>query len=250
MNKFKITLKSFINNIFSFIGLRIISKNWGPKGFLYSFKKLKHLDFEPELIIDVGAARGEWSLECLEAFPDSNYLLIDPLPENKKKLETLKISNSFNFWSGALGSSIDSLELNLHSDQSSFYKGEYADDKKISVNLKSLDSLLNEIYPEIKKNILLKIDVQGFELEVLKGAVEKLKAIEVILIELSFREIYKQTPLADEVISFLHSKDFRIYDICTYAQRPSDNELAQSDILFVKKGNSVFKDESWNDLNN
>ena len=98
MSKIRVLLRNLTNSLISFAGLRVVNKSWGPKGFLSSLKKLKLLSFEPELIIDVGAARGEWSLECFEAFPESNYLLIDPLPENIQKLEAIRKEKSFDFW--------------------------------------------------------------------------------------------------------------------------------------------------------
>lgn len=249
MTKIKEKLRFVINSLLKLIGLRIISNSWGPKGFIFTLNRLSKLNFNPELVIDVGAARGEWSLETYEIFPNAHYFLVDPLPQNLDKLQALKDENSFNFWSGALGSSSQTLDINVHEDQSSFLDSEYVPEERLQVKVTSLTRLLKDNYPEVKNNILLKIDVQGYELEVLRGAEEKLEAIEVVLIEVSFKRIYEGTPLAAEVIGYMNSKGYRIYDICTYAQRPSDNELAQADILFVKQGSPIFIDESWNKYN-
>ena len=246
MSSFRILIRNSINYFLGFFKVRVISNIWGPKGFLHSFNKIKGLGVIPDLIIDVGAARGEWSLECSLAYPDSEYLLIDPLEENRVLLETLEKNRSYKFWSGALGSEVGIQEMHNSKDQSSFLESEYNEDKNLlTVQVETLGSLLGQTYPDFSGTIFLKVDVQGYELEVLKGMGDNLKEIEVILLEVSFREIYQESPLASEVIAFMHDKGFRIYDICTYAQRPKDNELAQADILFVRSDSIIFRDESW-----
>ena len=47
------------------------------------------------------------------------------------------------------------------------------------------------------------------------------------------------------MIAFAGRAGFRIYDICTYAGRPSDGELTQSDILFAREGSPLFANEAW-----
>jgi hypothetical protein len=64
------------------------------------------------------------------------------------------------------------------------------------------------------------------------------------LLEVSYRRIYKDLPLAHELIAFAGERGFRIYDICSYAGRPSDGELVQSDILFAPYSSPLFADES------
>ena len=245
-----IIIRSFVRNIINktlgILGIKIVNNDWGPKGFISSFKKIKNLGFYPDLIIDVGAARGEWSLECSEIFSNSRYLLIDPLEENINFLTKLEKTRSFKFWSGALGSREGDINFYLHGDQSSIFESEYNEGTNLrTIKMKTLISLLNDFNIELTGNVLLKVDVQGYELEVLKGIEHKLKQIEFILLEVSFRKLYKNIPLAGELISFMNKEGFRSYDICTYAQRKKDGELAQSDILFARADSDVFIHEEW-----
>jgi len=62
----------------------------------------------------------------------------------------------------------------------------------------------------LPRPILLKIDVQGFELEVLEGATLLIKAIDYCYLELSYIELYKGQPLAAEVLSYLFSHGFQL----------------------------------------
>ena len=115
--------------------------------------------------------------------------------------------------------------------------------KRTGVEVKPLDFFLSS--GRIPQPDLIKADVQGFELEVLKGAVQCLARVELLLIEVSYRQVYESAPLAHDVIAWAGAHGFRIYDICTYSQRPRDRELAQSDILFAAKDSKLFAYEGW-----
>lgn len=56
----------------------------------------------------------------------------------------------------------------------------------------------------------------------------------MLLVETSFRKIYESSSLAHDVIAELAKLDYRIYDICSYAQRSGDGELAPSRPNFCK----------------
>jgi hypothetical protein len=112
-----------------------------------------------------------------------------------------------------------------------------------SVQLRTLDSFIAT--HALTAPLLLKADVQGYELEVLKGASRCLDLCELLLIEVSFRRLYDASPLAHDVVGFLGARGFRVYDICSFVQRPADNELAQCDIVFVREGSKLFAYEGW-----
>ena len=79
--------------------------------------------------------------------------------------------------------------------------------------------------------ILLKIDVQGNELKVLRGAVASMAKIDTIYCECSYRELYEGQALADEVIAFLSLHGFEIAGVFN---QTSTAELGpvQADFLF------------------
>jgi FkbM family methyltransferase len=198
-------------------------------------------------IVDVGAAKGLWTRECLEVFPETNYFLVEPLQENGNVLNGLqRVQPNVKVWLGALGAESGEGDFYVHEDQSSFFKSEYSESAASStrtVVLRRLDSFLED--GTILPPNLIKADVQGFEIEVLKGAGKCLESTEMLLVEVSYRQIYEKAPLAHEVISYVCSNGFRIFDICTYAMRAFDGELAQSDILFAKANSRLFEHEGW-----
>jgi hypothetical protein len=87
--------------------------------------------------------------------------------------------------------------------------------------------------------------VQGYELEVLRGATRCLEATEMLILEVSFRRVYKDSALAHEIIAYVADRGFRIYDVCSYVQRPSDLDLIHSDLVFVSESSSLFSYQGW-----
>ncbi len=236
-----------VNKLLQKVGLRIISSSWGPRGFLNTLYRVKRHGIKLNQIIDIGASDGRWTRDCLRVFPDAEYFLVDPLDENSDFLHELQQTKSqVKVWHGALGSRPGQLDLYVHGDQSSFFASEYSQSNRTSirtVGVRTLDSFLED--RTVQQPDMIKADVQGFEIEVLKGAEKCLENTELLLLELLYRKLYENCPLAHEVISYAGSKGFRIFDICTYVKRPLDGELACSDILFAKADSKLFEFEGW-----
>lgn len=226
-------------------GLRLVSAGWGPRGPMDSLRRVRAQGLVPRQIVDVGASDGSWTRECLEVFPESRYLLVDPLAANAPALEELRRRHAnVRVWQGALGRAPGTLELLVHGDQSSFLPSDsFSASEARRVEVRPLDSFLGT--ESLEPPDLIKADVQGFELEVLAGATRCLESAELLLLEVSYRRIYRNLPLAHEVIAFASGAGFRIYDICTYSGRPSDGELTQSDVLFAREGSPLFANEAW-----
>lgn len=239
-------LREFVNRGLRHLGARCVSACWGPAGVSHALRKLQSLRWSPREVVDVGAARGEWTIECRRLFPDARYLLIEPLTSHSAGLADLARRNpSVRVWCGAVGATDGTATIRCHGDQSSLL---VANDTEfhgtdLEVPLRTLDSL---VYAgELDRPDLVKLDVQGYELEVLRGAATVLENAEVLVLELSFRRLYAGQPLAHEVIAFLGRQGFRIADICTYSQRARDAALLQSDFLFVKDGMLPSSDECF-----
>ena len=93
------------------------------------------------------------------------------------------------------------------------------------------DFLTNDM---IEQPSLLKIDVQGYELDVLGGSETCLDRFDVVYVEASFMELYQGQPLASDVIDALNEKGFRlaaIHNLC-HAQ---DGRAVQADFLFERR---------------
>ncbi len=102
---------------------------------------------------------------------------------------------------------------------------------EVTVRTARLDHELGSA--DLPSPCLLKIDVQGFEMEVLAGAEALLPSVDEILVECSFVELYDGQPLADEVIVFLLGVGYRLrgaYGMST----DDDGRCLQADLLFLR----------------
>jgi FkbM family methyltransferase len=86
---------------------------------------------------------------------------------------------------------------------------------------------------------LLKIDAQGYDLEVLKGAVETLHTVQVIVLELSLIPLNPCAPSIREAVDWLDDRGFRLLDICGFMRRPVDGALFQIDAAFARKDSEL-----------
>ncbi|HRK75356.1 MAG TPA: FkbM family methyltransferase, partial [Rhodothermales bacterium] len=93
---------------------------------------------------------------------------------------------------------------------------------------------------------LVKMDIQGFEVEALKGAESIFGKTELFILETSlFRFLGKNQPITHDIISFMHEKGYEIYDITEFLRRPSDGALGQVDIAFARTDGFLRRTKTW-----
>lgn len=233
-------LRNAINKIAALAGVRVVNRAWGPRGEWASLQKAREAGARIEHIVDVGASDGIWTRQALLIFPRAQFLLFDALEHNRPALDALKREHpNCDFWIGALGPEPGTREFNATGDQSSFFPSESFPAKtKIHLEVRTLDSFLDS--KAMQPPDLIKADIQGFELEMLKGAPRCLEHAELVLLEVSFHQVYANAPLAHDVVAWMRDRGFRLYDICTYGQRNSDRQLTQSDFLFAPARSKLF----------
>jgi FkbM family methyltransferase len=92
---------------------------------------------------------------------------------------------------------------------------------------------------------LLKLDVQGYELEVLKGAEGSLPGIGAIVAEINLLDLHREVPLLADVVAWLAARGFVAYDVGGLIRRPLDNALWQMDMVFVPTDSPLRCDKRW-----
>ena len=91
----------------------------------------------------------------------------------------------------------------------------------------------------------MKLDVQGYEIEVLKGAIETISTVEVCMLEVTLLTLGDGSPLIIELINFMDNLGFQMYDISQFIKRPFDKAMYQMDVFFVKKNSFLVTDRRW-----
>lgn len=165
--------------------------SWGttcPRGISRSFGHLKAVGFHSVFIVDIGAHRGDRTRLALDVFPESKFLLIEPLQEMRVQLDALCQEHpNVRRVECAAGPEKGEMPLNIISEDlmgsSLLPMGSEA--VRRMVKIETIDSLLNGTLPDI-----VKLDVQGFEIEALKGAENLFGKTELFIVETSFFDFF------------------------------------------------------------
>jgi hypothetical protein len=91
----------------------------------------------------------------------------------------------------------------------------------------------------------LKLDVQGYEIEILEGYKQHFSACQVIQCELSLIPIVQRAPLLHEVVAYLHERGFEMCDVDELIRTPSDGAVWQLDALFCRVDSQIRINRSW-----
>jgi FkbM family methyltransferase len=196
------------------------------------------LGFEPRTIIDVGAARGEWTSAIAHVWPTSAFILVDPLSENEPALLRLCTGLSdAQYVIAAVSASRGSTAMNVHQDLdgSSFFMESEQDVNGVprSVETVTVDDLV--LATRCPGPFLLKADVQGAELLVLQGARTVLSSTEMVVLETVLPRIFgDESAQFHQVVEFMHNAGFVAWDMIDLGYRPLDGALCQLDVAFVR----------------
>lgn len=189
--------------------------------------------FQPNVCIDVGVAEG--TPDLYRAFPNATHMLIEPLSEYERHITNLSKKYNIIYEKCAASSISGEMEILIpdRKSGSSFFDQQ---DTSKSVNrrliiTKTLDELF--IKHSIKGSVLLKVDAEGAELEVLKGAKAILEKIDVVILEATFIPKLVGAPDFTLLIEEMKQIDFVIFDWFDVRVRP-DGALFQADLVFVR----------------
>lgn len=204
--------------------------------------------FRPKSIFDVGAYEGEWSALVRSVFPDSEIVLIEPQRDVRSVLEQkCRDDPTKRFIPKLLGATNgEKVAFHEQGSVSTVLSGEGVDQSDVyKLQTVTLDRLIEEY--TIPPPDFLKLDVQGYELEVLRGGKNLLleNPPEMILMEVSLIDCIGGAPLLPDVCSFMDERGYRPYDLCTFYRRPLDDALWQIDMFFVHTSSSLVASSAY-----
>jgi FkbM family methyltransferase len=207
------------------------------------FSVLKEINFIPKHIIDVGANHGTWTRTALTYFPDAFYSMLEPQNWLKEHVHDILESNpKVTFYAVGAGSQSQSLKFTVagRDDSSNFIFNEddakNAGYKQIDVDVITLNELVsknNLIEPDI-----IKIDAEGFDLEVLKGASNFLGKTEIFMVEAAVVAKSIENSFL-KVIEFMDMNGYELFDITDLNRPFKPRVLWLTELVFIKKNGLI-----------
>jgi FkbM family methyltransferase len=189
----------------------------------------------PSRAIDVGAHVGEFTKQIYYNFPECKIVMVEANPNCEPHLRLLGKSYDIVALSDKEGyGNLHIEKTNLTPTGASLYKEntEWYSEGKYEIITVPTSTLDIKNYFENQQIDLLKLDVQGAELDILNGGEKTLQRTQYALIETSLLEYNQNAPLIDRVVDKMKEYGFYIVDIIEYHKY--NNIIFQLDILFKK----------------
>ena len=198
-----------------------------------------------DTLLDIGANSGQYASEMRGYGYKGNIVSFEPLKDTFEELKATSIKDNNwlvnNYALGdenvtslinVSGNSVSSSILNmLPSHLNSAPESKYVDKEKIQI--KKLDSIFDS-FCGVGNKVMMKIDVQGFEKNVLDGADESLNNIEIIQLEMSIVPLYENETTFIDMINYLDDKSFKLFSLENGYFDPHTGKLLQVDGIFEK----------------
>jgi FkbM family methyltransferase len=193
-------------------------------------------------VIDVGANRGQFALVARERWPAARLVCFEPLSQPLAVLRRmLGDDHAVEIVEAAVTTApgMATIHVSRNDDSSSllpiteYQATTFPGTEEVATMQVPTTSLDRHFHGGFDRPALLKLDVQGFELEVLRGAASTLSAVDVVLVECSFGEFYSGQATADEVIRFLHEHGFSL-SAGTAPSIDRHGVILQVDLIFTR----------------
>ena len=207
-------------------------------------KKLREKGYIPDIIFDIGAHHGKWTIESLKIYPSARYILIEPIDYSElnkfRKISNIRV---FNNILNDSNKEVEWYEMRNTGDSMFREKSKHFENcktiKRDSITLNSLLKDRNGIIENCKK-ILIKIDCQGAEIPILSGATDIYNNIDFIILEIPlFGKYNENVPTFLEHIKFMDNIGFIPYEFLE--SHYANNYNMQIDMLFINKNHEFNK---------
>lgn len=197
-----------------------------------------------DCILDVGANVGQFASDVFRNGWQGRVISFEPLLHEHQMLKAAAVGNSR--WTvaqrGAIGEQAGRSEIHRAGNSASSsllpMRREHIDAAAGSapvgsetIEIRRLDGI--DCIPR-DSQLFLKIDTQGFEMSVLRGAEGLLPRIKGMLVEVSFAQLYDGQPLAFEVLDHLVRQGYRVHDLTPGFYHPITGRMLQANVIVIR----------------
>jgi FkbM family methyltransferase len=215
-----------------------------PVNYYRFFRRMRE-EFGIRTVLDVGANVGDFSRWCAESFPQADIHAFEPLPTCLEKLNLVaERYHRIKVHPVALGPDVGTVEMfeNEFSPSSSLLPmldrhkeiwPKTAKEQKIKVNQAALDEM--ETGLELVPPIFMKVDVQGYEIQVLRGSEKTLSDIAVIMLEVMFESLYAGQSNFHAIVNYMAERNFHFMEFVDERRDSESGRLIYADAAFFNR---------------
>lgn len=204
-----------------------------------AFQQLRRIGIRPRTVFDVGVAGG--TPELYQTFPESHFVLVEALDENEEHLQRIvrQVDGEYVLAAAAAESGTINIKISPDPDEhwnSTIFRTPDTDARgwvDHEVPAVRLDDVAQE--RGLEGPFLVKVDTEGSELEVLKGAEHVLEDTPAVVLEVTLIDYFERGPRFADVVAFMATRGFAAYDIVAGFNRPSDGALWLVDMVFLRE---------------
>lgn len=195
-------------------------------------------------IIDIGSNEGQFIKEIESILPGRKIYAFEPIPACFKKLIANTASSGVTAYNAGLSDIDGSAEINVSNNlvsssilemeelhRSSYPESQYV--KKETIELKRLDTVFAGI--ELEENILIKVDVQGYEEKVIKGGEKTFSKAAALIIESAFEPFYEGQWLFEDVYNHFSGSGFKFMGFADQVSSKKTGIPIYADAVFIKR---------------
>lgn len=262
-------LKKIIKRFFYIFGfdiIRLTSANKNPVIFQSSHEQIQEEELTQRLfnhthkkedywiaasgiqtVLDIGAHLGEFSHKIRKVLPNAQIYAFEPLEEPFQKLKS-RFSLDLNFHPLNYGLGDENIQIEIQHNEyaasssilemNDLHKKTFpfaVQQKSEKIQIKRLSNAIEEI--DVVYPLLLKMDVQGFEDKVISGGADVISKAKIIIVEVSFEQLYNNSPIFDDIYLVMKEKGFAYKGNLEQLVSPLDGKYLQADAIFVSKYN-------------
>lgn len=204
-------------------------------------QKIMKCGFEPRTILDVGANRGEWTQMTMRTFPKAKYLMIEADAQHTNELKAVgkpfEIALVAEFEKDVVFYAVQSAG---GTGNSVFKENSHIPKDEIKRRAYTIDSIVKK--HNFDNVDFIKLDIQGSELNALRGANETLRNVDIIQMELSVMNYNQGAPTFAETIAYMDNIGFAFYQTLEN-MFDGRHVLIQIDAIFARKTSKYWKRE-------
>lgn len=199
-----------------------------------------------QVVLDIGANTGQFATRARKALPEASIYSFEPVAEALALLRERALHDSklhvVPLALGAVEEVREMLVIDSFTPGSSFLKlsaetsialSQCSPQRACEVRVTTLDGWARA--QELNGPIAIKIDVQGYETQVISGGEETLRRASIVIVEVSYNAVYQAQELFDDTYMLMRQMGFRCVGVTDPTYLPNSSTVIQADALFERR---------------